>query len=110
MTDLKALSNLQALSILDVSRNTIHDISPLTGLTNLTQLNISSNKISDLSSIDKLVKCFMKHNEWSYEEALEWVEYNVERALPYYGEHAPLLLQNKFIHSDNKYYEPIKVK
>lgn len=61
-------------------------------------------------SFDKLVKCFMKHNDWSYEEALEWVEYNVARALPYYGEQAPLLLQNKFIHKDNKYYEPIKVK
>ena len=61
-------------------------------------------------SFDKLVKCFMKHNGWSWDEAVEWVEYNVERALPYYGEHAPVILQNKFIHEDNKYYEPIKVK
>lgn len=60
-------------------------------------------------SYDKLVKCFMKANEWSWEEAVEWVDYNVERALPYYGSGAPKLLMNKFIHTDNKAYEPIKV-
>lgn len=61
-------------------------------------------------SYDKLVKCFMKVNNWSWEEAVEWVDYNVERTLPYYGESAPKILMNKFIHEDNKAYEPIKVK
>ena len=61
-------------------------------------------------SYDKLIKCFMKVNDWDYEEADEWVEYNVVRALPYYGEHAPLILMNKFIHSDNKAYEAIRVR
>lgn len=61
-------------------------------------------------SYDKLVKCFMKANNWGYEEAVEWIDYNVERALPYYGEHAPIILMNKFIHTDNKAYEAIKVR
>lgn len=68
----------------------------------------------DLSKVvyshSKLVKCSMKKNNWSYEEAEEWVNYKVEQTLPYYGEHAPIILMNKFIHSDNKAYEPIKVK
>lgn len=68
----------------------------------------------DLSRVvynyDKLIECFMKENDWSYEEAEEWVEYNVVRALPYYGEHAPVILMNKFIHSDNKAYEAVRVK
>ena len=61
-------------------------------------------------SFEKLVKCFMKKNNWDWDEAVEWVEYNVERALPYYGSRAPIILMNKFIHEDNKHYEPIKVK
>lgn len=59
---------------------------------------------------EKLVKCFMKANDWDWDEAVEWVEYNVERALPYYGERAPIILMNNYIHKDNKTYEPIKVK
>lgn len=61
-------------------------------------------------SFEKLVKCFMKANDWDWDTAEEWVIYDVERALPYYGESAPIILMNKFIHSDNKYYEPIKIK
>lgn len=58
-------------------------------------------------SFEKLVECFMKQNDW--ETASEWVIYDVERAIPYYGSGAPIILMNKFIHKDNKAYEPIKV-
>lgn len=61
-------------------------------------------------SLEKLAECFMKVNNWTWDEAIEWIEYDVERALPYYGKHAPVILMNKFIHKDNKYYEPIRVK
>ena len=61
-------------------------------------------------SLEKLAECFMKVNNWTWDEAIEWIEYDVERALPYYGEHAPVILMNKYIHKDNKYYEPIHVK
>ena len=61
-------------------------------------------------SFEKLVECFMKANDWDWDEAMEWVEVNVERTLPYYGERAPIILMNKYIHKDNKTYEPIKIK
>ena len=52
----------------------------------------------------------MKVYNWTWEEASEWVIYDVERALPYYGERAPVILPNNFISSRNKTYEPIKVE
>ena len=52
---------------------------------------------------------FMKANSWSWEEAEEWIEYNVERSLPYYGSTAPVILNNNFISSRNKNYTPLKI-
>lgn len=60
-------------------------------------------------SRERLIACFMKVNEWNWEEAEEWVEYNVERALPYYGDKAPVILNNNFISSRNKKYDSIKI-
>jgi hypothetical protein len=60
-------------------------------------------------SFEKLVECFMKQNDWDWDTASEWVIYDVERALPYYGERAPIILMNKYICEKNKAYEPIKV-
>ena len=51
----------------------------------------------------------MKANDWSWEEAEEWIEYNVERALPYYGAEAPVILNNNFVSSRNKKYTPLKI-
>ena len=73
-------------------------------------IGLARDKSHVVYSYEKLVKCFMKVNNWSWDEAVEWVDYNVERALPYYGTGAPKILMNKFIHEDNKAYEPIKVK
>ena len=42
-------------------------------------------------SREKLIECFMQADNISYEEAEEWIDYNVERSLPYYGERALLL-------------------
>ena len=72
-------------------------------------IGIARDKSHVVYSLEKLAECFMKVNNWTWDEAIEWIEYDVERALPYYGEHAPLILMNKFIHKDNKYYEPIKI-
>ena len=41
---------------------------------------------------EKLVECFMNTSEMTVEEADEWVSYNVERSIPYWGEHAPVIL------------------
>jgi len=42
---------------------------------------------------DKLVQCFVKSSEMSYEDADEWVSYNVERSIPYWGPKAPIIMQ-----------------
>lgn len=57
-------------------------------------------------SFDKLVECFAKQNNWTIQEAIEWVEYNVERALPYYGKTAPVILDTNTITDKNKKYDP----
>ena len=51
ITDLSPLAVLTNLRTLDLGNNSISDFSPLTGLTNLTQLFIWDNNISDLSPV-----------------------------------------------------------
>ena len=58
---------------------------------------------------DKLVDCFAKQNNWTQEEAIEWVEFNVARALTYYGETAPVILDCESITAKNKKYDPCKI-
>ena len=45
---------------------------------------------------DRLVECFMKADNITYEEAREWVDYNVIRSLPYMGERAPVIIYTSF--------------
>ena len=61
-------------------------------------------------SYEKLTQCFMQKEGWDWEEAMEWIDFNVVRSLPYYGSGAPVILPNNFISSRNKKYEPIKVE
>ena len=35
-------------------------------------------------SYDKMVEWLMLKEDWSFEEAVEWIDYNTMRALPYY--------------------------
>lgn len=51
----------------------------------------------------------MEANNWTYDEAVEWVEYNVERTLPYYLNKAPAILEVDHLTSRNKRYDPIKI-
>ena len=60
-------------------------------------------------SREKLIDCFMKANDWSYEEAEEWIEYNIERALPYWGEGAPKIRNALAIYPQNKKYTSLKI-
>ena len=60
-------------------------------------------------SRDKLIECFMQADNISYEVAEEWIEYNVERSLPYYGEHSPVILDVCRIKANNKKYIPLKI-
>lgn len=41
---------------------------------------------------DKMVKWLVKEEEFTEEEAIEWIDYNTIRALPYMGEKAPIIM------------------
>ena len=43
---------------------------------------------------DKMIECLMKEDDISYEEAIEFIDYNTIRARPYIGEKAPVVIQN----------------
>ena len=72
-------------------------------------IGLAKDKSHIAYSREKLIECYMKANNWTYDEAEEWIEYNVERALPYYLNKAPAILDNNFISSRNKRYDPIKI-
>ena len=40
----------------------------------------------------KMVEWLMEHDEFTEEEAVEWIEYNTIRTLPCYGETAPIIM------------------
>lgn len=72
-------------------------------------IGIAKDKSHIAYSRERLIECYMKANNWTYDEAMEWVEYNVERALPYYGDKAPVILDLQFLKKSNKTYDPIKI-
>ena len=41
---------------------------------------------------DKMIEELMQDEEWSYEDAAEWIDYNTIRALPYAGENGPIIM------------------
>lgn len=41
---------------------------------------------------DKMVEWLVQNDGLSYEEAVEFIEYNTIRALPYFGERAPIII------------------
>lgn len=41
---------------------------------------------------DKTIEELMQEEEWSYEEATEWIDYNTIRSLSYAGENAPIIM------------------
>lgn len=41
---------------------------------------------------DKMIEELMQDEEWSYEDAVEWIEYNTVRSLPYGGPGAPIIM------------------
>jgi len=41
---------------------------------------------------DKMIVEYAEHNHCTTEEAQEWIEYNVLRALPYFGDAAPIVI------------------
>ena len=43
-----------------------------------------SNDGRAVYSYDKMIEWLMLKENWTYEEAVEWIDYNTMRALPYY--------------------------
>ena len=46
-------------------------------------------------SFNKMVECLMEDDHMSYEEAVEFIEFNTLRAIPYFGPDAPVVLMNE---------------
>ena len=43
-------------------------------------------------SFSKMVEWLMSTESFTYEDAVEWIEYNTIRSLPYYGPEAPIIM------------------
>jgi hypothetical protein len=43
-------------------------------------------------SYQALIEGFMQNDEMDYESAVEWIEYNTLRAIPYMGEQKPIVV------------------
>ena len=41
---------------------------------------------------NKMVDCLVRDDGMSEEEAVEWIEYNAVRSLPYFGTAAPIIM------------------
>ena len=44
---------------------------------------------------DLIVDSLMSFYKWDYTKATEWIKYNTIRCLPYMGEYAPIIEQEK---------------
>ncbi len=56
ITDIKPLSNLRKLSILNLSNNEIDALKPISNLSNLSKLYLNNNTINSFPSVDKFPK------------------------------------------------------
>lgn len=46
---------------------------------------------------DLMVAELMLDEEWSKDEAIDWIDYNTLRAIPYFGDKTPLVVSNVLI-------------
>jgi len=53
-------------------------------------------------SFEKMVQHLVDKDGMSDEEAIEFIEYNTIRAIPYFGQNAPIVLMNEFMFSENE--------
>ena len=51
-----------------------------------------SNDERAVYDYDKMVEWLVKTQDFTVEDAVEWIDYNTIRALPYYGDKAPIIL------------------
>lgn len=55
-------------------------------------IGFDRNNESVVYSREKLIECYMKECDMTYDDAAEWIEYNVDRSLPYIKSHAPIIM------------------
>lgn len=68
-------------------------------------VGIDYNSSRLIYSRPKLVQCFMESDGMTEEEAEEWIDYNVDRSLPYFGPQAPIIMaqiENDFEDDEKK--------
>ena len=53
-------------------------------------------------SFEKMVKSLADNDKMTEEEAIEFIEYNTIRAIPYFGPNAPIVLMNEIMFSENE--------
>jgi hypothetical protein len=56
-------------------------------------IGVSSGSGRVIYSYDKMIEEFMKDNNVRDIDAIDWIEYNTIRALPYMGENAPIICE-----------------
>ena len=45
---------------------------------------------------DKMIEELMEDDEMTFDEAMDWIDYNTIRALPYAGSMAPIIVQRVY--------------
>ena len=53
---------------------------------------VSSTIKNRVDDFNKMVEWLMDEEGWSDAEAIEWIECNTLRAIPYFGEGAPIIM------------------
>lgn len=64
-----------------------------------TLIGVDSNNCA-VYDYDKMIEWTMRNFDCTYEDAVDWIEYNTIRSLPYVGEGAPIVVYpiGKFIY------------
>ena len=55
-------------------------------------VGLSSDDNHLIYSYDKLIESMMKVNNWTYEDSIEWVEYNTIRSLSFMSPYEPIIM------------------
>lgn len=53
-------------------------------------------------SFEKMVKCLMDEDGMTDDEAIEFIEYNTIRAIPYFGSTAPIVVMDELMFEENE--------
>lgn len=72
--------------------NGYEDVNLLTSFSYDTALIGVTNDNRAVYDFEKMIEWLVETENWTYEEAIEWIEYNTIRALPYFGSDAPIVM------------------